>query len=60
MKTLIVHNNNVANIDIYDENIKFTSIDDSLETLDTKEFDVIYIKDNLTLNCLDFIGIELA
>ncbi len=59
MKTLIIHNNNISNIDKYTENISFTSINDVIKTLNSKEFDIIYIKDNLSLNCLDFIGIEL-
>lgn len=60
MKTLIIHNNNISNIDKYTENISFTSINDVIKTLNNKEFDIIYIKDNLSLNCLDFLGIELA
>ena len=60
MKTLIIHNNNISNIDKYTENISFTSINDVIKTLNSKEFDIIYIKDNLSLNCLDFLGIELA
>lgn len=60
MKTLIIHNNNISNIDKYTENISFTSINDVIKTLNGKEFDIIYIKDNLSLNCLDFIGLELG
>lgn len=51
---------NMANIHSYDYNIYFSSIDSTLKDLDTKEFDIIYIKDSLTINYLDFIGIELA
>lgn len=60
MKTLIIHNYNIAFINNYDESIEFKSINSTLEVLDTKEFDIIYIKDNLSLNGLDFLGIELA
>lgn len=59
-KSLIIHNNNVANIDKYDDEIRFLSIKDTLDTLATKEFDVIYIKDNLSPNCLDFLGLVLS
>lgn len=51
---------NMANIHSYDYNIDFFSIDSTLKDLDTKEFDIIYIKDSLTINYLDFIGMELA
>ena len=33
MKTLIIHNNNISNIDKYTENISFTSINDVIKTL---------------------------
>ena len=59
-KIIVIHNKNIVNVDIYDENIEFKSIKETLAILDSKEFDVLYIKDSLTLNYLDFIGIELA
>ena len=60
MKSLVIYNSRIANINSYDDDIDFSSISSTLNILDTKEFDVIYIKDSLTLNYLDFIGIELA
>lgn len=60
MINLIIHNNNIFNLEKYEEKIRFFNIQDTLKLLNTKKFDVIYIKDNLTLNCLDFYGLLLA
>lgn len=60
MISLIIHNNNIFNLEKYEEKIRFFNIQDTLKLLSEKEFDVIYIKDNLTLNCLDFYGLVLA
>ena len=60
IKKLIIHNENIFNLDKYEEKIRFLDINDTLKALNEKNFDVIYIKDNLTLNCLDFFGLVLA
>lgn len=60
IKKLIIHNENIFNLDKYEEKIRFLDINDTLKVLNEKNFDVIYIKDNLTLNCLDFFGLVLA
>ena len=59
-KKLLIHNHNIANIEQYEEQIRFISIEDTLNELNAKEFDAIYIKDNLSVNCLDFYGLVLA
>lgn len=61
-KTLIIHNNNVSEIQLEqcDEKIRFISFDDTLNTLIQKKIDLIYIKDNLSSNYLEFYGLLLA
>ncbi len=68
-KTLLIHNDNVAGIDSFTHEIKFeptfSDIDKyiSLEIvgeLKNKEFDIVYIKDNLSSNYLELYGLRVA
>lgn len=59
-KKLLIHNNNIVNIDKYDVNIKFSTIKNILHEIKVKEFNCIYIKDSLTSNYMEFTGLILA
>ncbi|WP_121628762.1 response regulator [Poseidonibacter antarcticus] len=59
-KKLLIHNNNVSKIDTYDVNLKFSKIKNILNEIKEKEFDIIYIKDRLTTNYMEFTGLLLA
>jgi len=68
-KNILVHNNNIVDLHQFSNRIKFTpdvsDIDDYISKsiiweLRKIEFDVIYIKDNLSSNYLDLYGIRLA
>jgi len=57
---LLVHNDNVANIETYQKQIRFTTIQNILDELKEILFDTIFIKDSLGDNYLELQGIELA
>ncbi len=68
-KTMLIHNNNIVDLQQFPNRIKFTpnvsEIDEYISKsivleLKQKEFDVIYIKDNLSSNYLDLYGIRVA
>ena len=68
-KNLIVHNNNIPNLDQYKNTIKFSltssSIDEYISAeiinqIKDKECSIIYIKDSLSSNYLELNGLILA
>lgn len=60
MNSLLVHNNNVANIENYTQRLKFISIEATLEEIIKRDFDIVYIKDSLSNNYMEFLGILLT
>jgi len=69
-KAILIHNDNVKFIDLFgDNNIKFEQRHSDLDTyisediikeLREKTFDTIYIKDNLSTNYLELLGLRVA
>jgi len=67
MNKIVIHNNNI-NLSLFDNRIRFITndnIDDYISTdiipeLIKKEFDFIFIKDNLSTNYLELLGIRVA
>ena len=68
-KTVLIHNDNIAVEDYFSDSVKFkarfSDIDkyislDIIEALKEKEFDVIFIKDNLSSNYLELYGLRVA
>ena len=69
MSSVVIHNDNVANIELFEHSIKFVSnsvnvdmiIDNVLQELQgINDLDVVYIKDNLTSSYLEFVGLRVA
>ena len=68
--TLLIHNDNVSDIESFTHEIKFQptfsdldkyiSLDIIEKQLKSKEFDIVYIKDNLSSNYLDLYGLRVA
>jgi len=59
-KNLLIHNNNVLNIKGYDQSIEFTTIKNSLTMIKERNPEIVYIKDSLTQNYMEFVGLLLA
>ena len=57
---LLIHNDNIANIENYQKQIRFTNIQNVLDELKEILFDTIFIKDSLSDNYLELQGVELA
>ncbi len=69
LKTILIHNNNVVDPRLFDTRIKFTpntsDIDEYitnsiLPDIKDAEFDIIFIKDNLSDNYLELYGLRVA
>ncbi len=68
MRSLLIHNDNVANIDSYSDNIKFMATTDTdiyisndiLADLKSCDPDIVFIKDNLSENYLELLGLRVA
>ena len=68
MKKLLIHNDNTALVDNFSSSIKVSFsneidsyIDNSIiEKLEKEDFDIIYIKDNLSSNYLELYGLRVA
>lgn len=58
--SLIIHNDNIIDVDKYNTHIKFLNIQNTLDYIKDKEFDIIYIKDSLTSNYIEFMGLVVA
>lgn len=67
MNKIVIHNNNI-NLSLFDNRIRFTTNDDvdnyistdTIPELIKKEFDLIFIKDNLSTNYIELLGIRVA
>ena len=68
-QSILIHNNNVADITLFSNRIRFSLNEDDIdkyiskeiiETLKNKEFDKIFIKDNLSSNYLELYGLRVA
>lgn len=68
-KSLLIHNNNIVELEEFDHRIKFTpnvtDIDEYISeeiifNIQKQECDIIFIKDNLSSNYLELYGIRVA
>ena len=68
-KSLLIHHNNVPDLSIFDNNIIFSKSDENIdsyihnetiEEIKSYDCDIIYIKDSLSSNYLEFYGLVLA
>ena len=65
---VLIHNNNLVDITLFSNRIRFTTNEDIdkyisdyiIKELKTKEFDKIFIKDNLSSNYLELYGLRIA
>jgi CheY-like chemotaxis protein len=60
MKKLLIYNEDIPNLDIFDNQIKFRNIQDAIDKIEKEQFDILYIQDNLTKNHMEFQGLILA
>lgn len=70
MNSLIIHNDNISYIDLFDKEKKFTqnysdidkyiSVDIVQYIKDNSSIEIIYIKDNLSSNYLELLGLRVA
>jgi len=60
MKNLLIHNNNIAFKNSFEEHIKFDNYTSTLKEIQKIDFEIIYIKDNLSSNYLELYGVILA
>lgn len=67
--SVIIHHDNVCNLQIFNHHIKFIHGSDDIDSyisneifkdLCSKEFDTIFIKDNLSSNYLELLGLRAA
>lgn len=66
--SIIIHHDNVCDLQIFNHHIKFIQSNDEIDTyisniikeLDSKEFDTIFIKDNLSTNYLELYALRVA
>jgi hypothetical protein len=66
--SILIHHNNLADITLFSNRIRFTTDDHIdkyisdyiIKKLQTKEFDTIFIKDNLSSNYLELYGLRVA
>ncbi len=68
-QSVIIHHDNVCDLQIFNNHIKFTQSSDDIDKyisdniikeLVSKEFDTIFIKDNLSSNYLELYGLRVA
>ena len=68
-QSVVIHHDNVCDLQIFNYPIKFIQSSDDIDTyiskeiineLKNKEFDTIFIKDNLTSNYLELYGLRVA
>ena len=68
-QSVVIHHDNVCDLEIFNYPIKFIQSSDDIDTyiskeiineLKNKEFDTIFIKDNLTSNYLELYGLRVA
>ena len=65
---VLIHNNNLVDITLFSNRIRFTTNEDIdkyisdyiIKELQTKEFDKIFIKDNLSSNYIELYGLRVA
>ncbi len=66
--SILIHNNNLVEITLFSNRIRFATNEDIdkyisdyiIKELQTKEFDKIFIKDNLSSNYLELYGLRIA
>ena len=66
--SILIHNNNLVDITLFSNRIRFATNEDIdkyisdyiIKELKTKEFDKIFIKDNLSSNYLELYGLRIA
>lgn len=69
-QSVIIHHDNVCDLQIFNEHVKFIQSSEDIDTyisdniinkeLQSKEFDTIFIKDNLSSNYLELYGLRVA
>ena len=69
-QSVIIHHDNVCDLQIFNKHIKFIQSSEDIDTyisdniinkeLQSKEFDTIFIKDNLSSNYLELYGLRVA
>lgn len=68
-QSVIIHHDNICDLQIFNHHIKFIQSSDDIDTyiskeiineLKNKEFDTIFIKDNLSSNYLELYGLRVA
>ncbi len=69
MKTLLIHNDNVAQKEHYTHSKKFSVVSSDIDayissdiivSMQKIEYDIVYIKDNLSDNYIDLLGLRVA
>ena len=69
-QSVIIHHDNVCDLQIFNKHVKFIQSSEDIDTyisdniinkeLQSKEFDTIFIKDNLSSNYLELYGLRVA